>query len=761
MSVGSGGSTSLFRGRRIVRDLGRSFIGLGPQVVVGGPVVFAMRITATIVFFIALCSVMGTSRKSFNCGVTIFIVLFMALLFTGFTRTVTRTHNGTRTSDLHGAHRRAPTGGMRNGGVVAMDSSRLGGKSMFIYRTKSIVPSSNRVVRKLTSVSRDTVANRSTPMVHRTNKSGDSIAKKAGMLSSHVGMVIAARPKRDFLSGVVTLMRNTSHRGAPGRVTLAVLLTNFALIFIVIYIALGPFTSCDGAIVAVTSLVSLFIYLVPAAVNKLLSTVNVTNVSHTLHTGIVAGSKGTMRATNSVSALLLSGANAVAVNGHGTARFRATPNISLRHFMRGYLLSSLSSRAPRKGSVIRLKHRSNVHVHGLGATKTHVVGFATRAGYSNISLTSKARVHGKTFSTVHGVMRDTKGGFPGRIRRVVSAVSDGNNAPLIMYIGQGMMNIVRLRSVVGPNVRRHFRHLHGVNIGAIVIANSGPLATGCVTRGTKMSSFVTRTEPRSGVRCVGGRRRTKGLITVVKSKAGSTPTLTRTGMKMTVGDNARTTGRTNGVISLSGSPAGLVRVIRVNGRLLVAHNALAAFSVTGSITGCFTVIPTLFVMTVPRLTTLGVVGLRDPRDTVLSTMVFGTVVVPVLVPLTLHNMRCGPVNTDTLLHHGLLVCNINNIVIPFINVGLVSLLMNLFFWLGGGDGRGFVRIFGGGAYFLYLFLHILCPCLITIYANYESWRKGYQDDRAGQGDDKDNRYQSSICGKCLLLKAPFLYKQQV
>lgn len=686
------------------------------------------------------------------------MVLFVALLFTGFTRTVTRTHKGTRTSDLEGAHRRAPTGLVIGKALGAIDDSQLGGNSVFMYRTKSMVPTSNRVVRKLTSVSRDTVANRSTPMVHRTNNSGDSMAKNAGMLSSRVGMVMDARPNRDFLSGVVTLIRNTSHRGAPGRVTLAVLLTTFALIFIVIYVALGPFTSCAKAIVAVTSFLSLFIYLVPAAVKKLLSTVNVTKVSHTLHTGIVAGSNGTIRATKSVSALLLSGAKAVAVKGHGTAHFCPTRKISRRTFVRTYLLSSMSSSAPRNGSVVRLKHRSNLQVHGLGASNTRVVGFATRAGYSNVGLGSKARVHGNTFSTVHGVTLSTKGPFPGRARSVVRAVADGKNAPLIMDIGGGVTKMVRLRSVVGPNVRRHFRHLHGVKMGAIVIAKSGPLATGCVTRGTKMSSFVTRTGPRSGVRCVGGRRTTNGLITVVNSKAGSTPTLTRTGIKITVGDNARTTGRTKGVISLSGSPAGLVRVIRVNGRLLVAHNALAAFSVTGSITGCFTVIPTLFVLSVPRLTTLGVVKLRDPRDTVLSTIVFGTVVVPVLVPLTLGKIRCGPVKTSTLLHHGLLVCNVNNIVTPFINVGLVSLMMKLFFWRMG-SGRGFCGIVRACLDLLYIFLDVLCADLVSFHSVYQAWFQRYQNNKAWQGDNEYHRYKAVVCKECLFLKASFVYQE--
>lgn len=67
-SVGGGGRASLFRERRIVRDLGRSFIGLGPEVVIGGPVVFAMRITALVVLIIALCSTARASRNSFMCG---------------------------------------------------------------------------------------------------------------------------------------------------------------------------------------------------------------------------------------------------------------------------------------------------------------------------------------------------------------------------------------------------------------------------------------------------------------------------------------------------------------------------------------------------------------------------------------------------------------------------------------------------------------------------------------------------------------------
>lgn len=400
-------------------------------------------------------------------------------------------------------------------------------------------------------------------------------------------------------------------------------------------------------------LITLLIYLVPAAVNNLLSTVNITKVDQVLNTGIVTADKHTIRTTNSISILLLSGANAVALNGHRTSRFVPTRNISRGALTSTTRLTSLTSRAPRNHDVIVLTGRHfGLHRHSIRSLRTAFMPFATRDQVDKVGVSGHV-VHGNSISTVHHRIRTGNNRFPASISRGISRITHRKTAPLIIIRNSHILNIVTLGSVIGNNVGRHFTRLHGVNVGAIVVANSGHLATTTVTTRTNISSFLTRTAPRTGLTLVHRCRTRNHLITVANSNAGSTPTLTRTSITITVGSNARTTGRTNGVISLSSGPAGLVRIMRVNGRVLVAHNSLAAFDVTGSITGCFTVVPTTFTTACPRLGTLGVVHLRSPSSTVLDTIVFGTLVVIFLVPLTLGNIDCGPLATSTVLHHGL------------------------------------------------------------------------------------------------------------
>lgn len=107
--------------------------------------------------------------------------------------------------------------------------------------------------------------------------------------------------------------------------------------------------------------------------------------------------------------------------------------------------------------------------------------------------------------------------------------------------------------------------LRGVKVRMTVVAKSGGQATRTVTGRINVSQILDRILPRSGTGRIGGLRSRNGGMKVINSKVGSTPTLTRTSMKVTVNSNASMTVRSTSIILVQDSLVSMPATIRLDG----------------------------------------------------------------------------------------------------------------------------------------------------------------------------------------------------
>ena len=67
----------------------------------------------------------------------------------------------------------------------------------------------------------------------------------------------------------------------------------------------------------------------------------------------------------------------------------------------------------------------------------------------------------------------------------------------------------------------------------------------------------------------------------------------------------------------------------------MTRGTLTTFSIANDVAKYFAIIPALFMVTVPQLAPLNIMGLHSPESAILSAIIFNALIIPILIPLAL------------------------------------------------------------------------------------------------------------------------------
>jgi len=75
---------TLFQGDQVRNALGQSFIKLNPRILFRNPVMFTVEIGTAIMLVVSIYSLTNHDQGSFGYNFTIFLILFLTVLFANF-----------------------------------------------------------------------------------------------------------------------------------------------------------------------------------------------------------------------------------------------------------------------------------------------------------------------------------------------------------------------------------------------------------------------------------------------------------------------------------------------------------------------------------------------------------------------------------------------------------------------------------------------------------------------------------------------------
>ena len=89
----------------------------------------------------------------------------------------------------------------------------------------------------------------------------------------------------------------------------------------------------------------------------------------------------------------------------------------------------------------------------------------------------------------------------------------------------------------------------------------------------------------------------------------------------------------------------------------------------------FAIIPAIFVVALPPLGALNIMGLHSPQSAILSAVIFNALIIVALIPLALKGVKYRAIGAARLLSRNLLVYGLGGIIVPFIGIKAIDLLI--------------------------------------------------------------------------------------
>ena len=78
----------------------------------------------------------------------------------------------------------------------------------------------------------------------------------------------------------------------------------------------------------------------------------------------------------------------------------------------------------------------------------------------------------------------------------------------------------------------------------------------------------------------------------------------------------------------------------------MTRGTLTTFSIANDVAKYFAIIPALFMVSVPQLGALNIMGLHSPESAILSAVIFNALIIPALIPLALKGVAYKPIGAS-------------------------------------------------------------------------------------------------------------------
>jgi K+-transporting ATPase ATPase B chain len=130
------------------------------------------------------------------------------------------------------------------------------------------------------------------------------------------------------------------------------------------------------------------------------------------------------------------------------------------------------------------------------------------------------------------------------------------------------------------------------------------------------------------------------------------------------------------MVDLDSDPTKLIEVIEIGKQLLITRGAITTFSIANDVAKYFAIIPAIFILAIPGLEALNIMGLSTPESAILSALIFNAVIIPILIPLAIRGVKYRPMGAETLLRKNLLVRN-RRCYSAFIGIKLIVMALSI------------------------------------------------------------------------------------
>ena len=653
----------------MLRAIQDSFVKLDPRKLSRNPVILATEIVA-VVASISTVSAFGTHQHPW-WALQIAVWLWFTVLFANFAESIAE-GRGKAAADALRAQRVDVKAKLLidNDAIVPTPAYKLGAGNVVLVEAGDVIPSDGEIIEGVASVNEAAITGESAPVIREAGGDRSAVTGGTTVVSDWLKVRITADHGETFLDRMIAMVEGAERRKTPNEMALTVLLAGLTLIFLIVVTSLLGLGHYSGVNLDPLALGALFICLIPTTIGALLSAIGIAGMDRLLKFNVLATSGRAVEASGDVDTLLLDKTGTITHGNRMASDIIAAPGVRPQAAISAAMMASLADETAEGRSIV--DYALEKGLTGVPPKQSEPVPFSATTRISGLDAGEMSWRKG----AVDAVEKLAGRRLPAELAAAVDRIARSGGTPLAVAENGQLVAVIHLKDVVKAGVKARFADLRRMGLRTIMITGDNPVTAAAIASEAGVDDFLAEATPEDKLRLIREEQAKGRLVAMCGDGSNDAPALAQAdvGVAMQMGTQAAR--EAGNMVDLDSDPTKVIEIVEVGKQMLITRGALTTFSIANDVAKYFAIIPAIFVVSLPALGALNIMGLSNPRSAILSAIVFNALVIIALIPLALRGVRYRPIGAARLLQRNLAIYGLGGVVAPFIGIKLIDLIVN-------------------------------------------------------------------------------------
>lgn len=659
------------------RALKESLLKLNPAVMIRNPVMFVVEIGTAIVLLLSLFPGLVGTEGDTGFNLTVFFILLFTLLFANFAEALAEGRGKAQAASLKNTKKEIQANKLVGGAVRVVPSTELRKGDVVVVSQGESIPGDGEVIEGLASVDESAITGESAPVIKEAGGDFSSVTGGTRVVSDKITVRITSDPGESFIDRMISLVEGAKRQKTPNELALSTLLISLTIIFLIVVVTLKPIAAYLGIDLQVPVLIALLVCLIPTTIGGLLSAIGIAGMDRVTQFNVLAMSGKAVEAAGDINTMILDKTGTITYGNRMAGEFVPVGGHDVRTVGDWAAIGSLHDETPEGRSVLELAKRIGLELDASQASGAEIVEFKAETRMSGLDLLDGRKVRKGAVDAVKKWIVSLGGKVPEDLDVKSDAIAREGGTPLAVAVDGRIFGLIYLKDTVKPGMRDRFDQLREMGIKTIMCTGDNPLTAATIAREAGVDDFVAESKPEDKIALIRREQAEGKLVAMTGDGTNDAPALAQADVGLAMNSGTIAAKEAANMVDLDSDPSKIIEVVSIGKQLLMTRGALTTFSIANDIAKYFAIIPAMFILAIPEMGALNVMGLESPKTAILSALIFNAIIIPLLIPLAMKGVAYKPMSAAKLLGRNLFVYGFGGVVAPFIGIKLIDLFVGL------------------------------------------------------------------------------------
>ena len=474
---------------------------------------------------------------------------------------------------------------------------------------------------------------------------------------------------------MIKLVEGAERKKTPNEIALGTLLLSLTIIFLVVVVTLYPMSNYLRVNISIATLVALLVCLIPTTIGGLLSAIGIAGMDRVTKFNIIAMSGKAVEACGDVDTMILDKTGTITFGNRLAADFIPVEGVNKDDLIKAALLTSLLDTTPEGKSVVELAAKMNITDSLDNYPGAEFIEFQAQTKMSGMDLKDGTRVRKGASSAVKEFAKSLGGDIPKDIDEKVEHVSKLGGTPLTVCVENKIYGVIYLKDTVKPGLVERFERLREMGIKTVMCTGDNPLTAETIAREAGVDDFVAECKPEDKIAVIKREQALGKIVAMTGDGTNDAPALAQADVGIAMNSGTTSAKEAANMVDLDSDPTKILEVVEIGKQLLITRGALTTFSIANDIAKYFAVIPAIFIIAIPQMKVLNIMGLSSPTTAILSALIFNAIIIPILIPIAMKGVKYRPMKSEMLLLRNVLIFGVGGVITPFIGIKIINIII--------------------------------------------------------------------------------------